>query len=284
MWKTICVASTFGVAFWSVEPARAADPAMNAPPGAPSVDGAPPPAVDPDNPNNPSAPTMTTDPATTTTEVVPSGTPAVAPPSTLQPVPVTGHYPDARDNQYVERGFGKVYPGSVVGAGILLGGGVQDFSRSNIRGMTSTGGFWSARLVAGTREYIGLEAAYVGSAQSIKSLGLSNDAVLVSNGAEGALRLNLPIVRGAGLVEPFAFGGAGWSRFHIARSATNTSDVATNDDVLTIPYGAGLAFAYRGFMADARFTYRSTFYNDMLRTTGGKLDNWSAGGQLGFEF
>jgi hypothetical protein len=139
--------------------------------------------------------------------------------------------------------------------------------------------------VAGTREYVGLEAAYIGSAQSISALGLSNDAVLVSNGAEGALRLNLPLVSRTGaLLEPFVFGGLGWSRFHVARTSVNTSDIATDDDIMTVPYGGGLAFASHGFMADARFTYRSTFYNDLLRTSGGKLDNWSAGAQLGFEF
>ncbi|HET6149210.1 MAG TPA: hypothetical protein VFH68_16855 [Polyangia bacterium] len=291
MWKSISVASTFGVAFLSIGSALAADPMMDVPPGAPPVEGAPPRPIDPDHlpdrvtPPPPSTTTTATTESnpTTTTEVIPPSTPAGTP-QTTQPAPDPSFYPDARNNQFVERGFGKTYPGSVLGAGVLLGGGVQDFSRGNIRDMTRTGGFWSARLVAGTREYVGLEAAYIGSAQSISSLGLDNDAVLMSNGAEGALRLNLPIVRGAGLFEPFAFGGAGWSRFHVARTAVNTSDVASNDDVLSIPYGAGMAFAYRGFMADARFTYRSTFYNDLLRTTGGSLDTWSAGAQLGFEF
>jgi hypothetical protein len=193
---------------------------------------------------------------------------------------------DGRDDQYVERGFGKALPASVVGAGLLVGGGVQDFSRSNARGVTNAGGFWNARLVAGTREYIGLEGAYIGSAQGINALGLDSDAVLISNGVEGAVRLNLPIVvaRSATLLEPFVFGGAGWSRFHVARSSVNTSDIASDDDVLTVPYGAGMMVASRGLMADARFTYRSTFYNDLLRTTGGSLDNWSAGAQVGFEF
>jgi len=170
------------------------------------------------------------------------------------------------------------------GAGVLLGGGVQDFTQSNVRGMTGTAGYWNARLVFGTRQFVGLEAAYIGSAQSINALGLASDAVLVSNGAEGAVRVNIPIVGRATLMEPFVFGGAGWSRYHIARSAQNRSSLASDDDIVEIPYGAGFAASYRNFMVDARFTYRSTFYNDMLRTTGDRLDNWSAGAQLGFEF
>jgi len=172
----------------------------------------------------------------------------------------------------------------VIGAGVLLGGGVQDFTQGNVRGMTGTAGYWNARLVVGTRQFVGFEAAYIGSAQNISALGLANDAVLVSNGAEGAVRVNIPIVRRATLIEPFVFGGAGWSRYHISSSAQNTSSLTSNDDILEIPYGAGFAAGYRNFMVDARFTYRSTFYNDMLKTTGDRLDNWSAGGQIGFEF
>jgi len=234
---------------------------------------------------------MTTAPPATTDDVA-APAPQAAPMPTPAPSAAAAPGPyspsvsdrDAANNQYVERGWGKDLPGSIVGTGFLIGGGVQDFSRSGARGVTNTGGFWSARLVAGTRQFIGLEGAYIGSAQGINALGLDSNAVLVSNGVEGALRLNAPIQHGPTLLEPFVFGGLGWSRFHVARTSVNTSDIATDDDVMTVPYGAGLAFAHRGLMADARFTYRSTFYNDLLRTTGGKLDNWSAGAQVGFEF
>jgi hypothetical protein len=203
----------------------------------------------------------------------------------VTPVPVQTPPAPVQDNRYVERQYGPTHYAPTIGVGVMAGGGVQDFAWSNARSFTQTGGFWNARLIFGTRQFLGFEAAYVGSAQSISALGLSNDAVLVSNGAEGALRLNIPIMARASLVEPFAFVGAGWSRFHVTNSSVNTSSVATNDDVLTIPYGGGLAFGYRGFLADARFTYRSTFYNDLLRASGGgRLDNWSVGGQLGFEF
>jgi hypothetical protein len=52
---------------------------------------------------------------------------------------------------------------------------------------------------------------------------------------------------------------------------------------MTVPYGGGLAFAYGAFMADARFTYRQTYYNDLMRT-GGNLNSWGVGGQAGFAF
>jgi hypothetical protein len=37
-------------------------------------------------------------------------------------------------------------------------------------------------------------------------------------------------------------------------------------------------------LADARFTYRQTYLNDLLRTSGGRLNNWGVGAQLGVEF
>ena len=36
-------------------------------------------------------------------------------------------------------------------------------------------------------------------------------------------------------------------------------------------------------MADARFTYRQTYYNSHL-LPGGNLNNWGVGGQVGFGF
>ena len=61
---------------------------------------------------------------------------------------------------------------SFIGAGVLVGGGFEDFTNSNLRSMTGTGGNWTARVLAGTRRFVGLEAAYVGSARSIDVLGL----------------------------------------------------------------------------------------------------------------
>jgi hypothetical protein len=273
---------------WTTAGAEEASTTVTAPPGStttiktPETPGSTGTTVTtPDTrPSDPDAVTDDADqPATTNIEIEPPAVnnTVVTPPPVEPLAPAASAYQNGYDRA-------PVAARPVVGAGVLLGGGVQDFTQSNVRGMTGTAGYWNARLVFGTRQPVGLEAAYIGSAQSINALGLASDAVLVSNGAEGAVRINIPIVRRATLMEPFVFGGAGWSRYHIARSAQNMSSLASNDDILEIPYGAGFAASYRNFMVDARFTYRSTFYNDMLRSTGDRLDNWSAGGQLGFEF
>lgn len=191
-----------------------------------------------------------------------------------QPVPTPFDYPD----RHQRTGWRKV------GAALMLGGGFEDFTNSNLQSMTGGGGAWNVRAVAGTYSIIGVEAAYVGSARSINALGLESNAALVGNGAEGAVRLNVPLLSGRSLVEPFGFVGLGWSRYNIVNTNTQSSAVAERDDVMTMPYGGGLAFAYRGLMADARFTYRYTYRNDLMRTAGGRLNNWGIGAQVGYSF
>ena len=181
-----------------------------------------------------------------------------------------------------------VYPGSNVyshvGVGLLVGGGFNDFTNNHLKSVTGDGGYWTARVVAGTREYVGMEAAYVGDARGINGLGLSNDSRLISNGFSGNLRINIPIARGASLIEPFGFAGVGWSHYTVTNNNVAVSDVTSTDNVLTLPYGGGLEYAYKGFMADARFTYTQTYYNNLTETVGGNLNNWGVGGQIGFEY
>ena len=171
-----------------------------------------------------------------------------------------------------------------VGVGVLLGGGFEDFTNSNLRSMTTGGGFWNARLVAGTHQMFGVEAAYTGAARGIDALGLGQNARLVSNGAEGALRGNVPIRVGRSIYEPFVLVGLGWQHYNLSNTDTNTSDVASRDDIMTLPVGTGFEYSYGRFLADARIMYRQTYYNDLLRSSGGNLNNVSVGTQLGMTF
>jgi len=173
---------------------------------------------------------------------------------------------------------------SRLGTGVLVGGGFEDFTNNNLRSMTGTGGNWTARVLAGTRQFVGLEAAYVGSARSIDALGLQSSALLVGNGVEGNVRLNVPVVmRRAQLLEPFAYAGLGWSRYQVTNTNTVTSDLARDDDIMAVPVGGGLEYAIGRFMADARFNYRATYYNDLMRS-GGNLNSWGFSTQVGFSF
>ena len=196
----------------------------------------------------------------------------------VQPLPQPGYYRHGAVHDTTHTWVGRL------GTGLLVGGGYEDFTNNNLRNMTGGAGTWNARAIAGTRQFIGVEAAYVGAARGVDALGVQSNAVLVSNGVEGALRLNVPVVmRSRQLLEPFGFVGVGWSHYRMTNTNVNTSSLAGNDNIMSVPMGGGLEYAIGRFMADARFTYRATYYNDLMRT-GGNLNNWGVGTQVGVSF
>jgi outer membrane protein OmpA-like peptidoglycan-associated protein len=215
------------------------------------------------------------EPAPPTTVVV---TPPPPPPVEVVPEPMPIAPPVATSDK----------PPSRVGVGIELGGGATGFSDKEARDLTDPGGMWEARAAFGTRLPVGFEGAYVGTAQNLNALGLDRDALLVSNGAEGVVRLNMGALR----VQPYVFGGAGWTHYSVERNNNTTSSLnGTTDNVYTIPAGAGLSFRIgSGLLLDVRGTYRWAFDADLLNasyTGSGKsasLSNWNAAAHLGWEF
>jgi hypothetical protein len=208
--------------------------------------------------------------------------PAVsAAPAAVEPVPVPAE-------EQAAHGY---LPPSRIGLAFMAGGGFQDFASSNMRDRTNGGGTWDVRFIAGMRSIIGFEGAYVGSARGFQSLGpTANNPTLISNGVEGNLRFNVPIIRGDSLIEPYGVAGVGWQQYHITNFNSNTqmlSDFnASNDNVLTVPLGVGFAYGYKALLLDVRGTYAETYYNNLLQgTTGsGTLNTWGVGGQVGFMF
>jgi len=183
------------------------------------------------------------------------------------------------ETQGVRRGY---WPSSGSGAEVAVGGGVMDFSKSTARGLTNVGGSWNVRLTAGTRSIVGIEGAYIGSAQSASAPGLDTSAAIIGNGAEGALRLNIPLAMGDGMIEPFGLAGLGWNHFNVVNDDFNTSVIRDSDNVMTVPVGGGLAFAWRGLMVDARYTYRFAFDDDLFG--GADMSNWIVSANIGAEF
>lgn len=185
-----------------------------------------------------------------------------------------------------------------LGAGMLVTGGYKNFVEPGVTDTLTPGGYWDIRGILGTRSFVGLEAAYHGSAQDVEAIGLQEQSYVVSNGVEGAIRLNAPItqamfpqanLQAPVLFEPFAFGGVGWQRYTLVNEGENTSSVASDDDILTVPFGAGLAVSIAGLHLDGRVTYRHALYSGLLGSATSSfadtsLNSWSVGGGLGFEF
>jgi outer membrane protein OmpA-like peptidoglycan-associated protein len=211
-------------------------------------------------------------------EPEPEPTSVVAPPPVVQPVVVL---PPATPRPRWASGFGWA---------LMAGGGYQDFTKDNMRDVTQGGGYWDARFIGGTNSIIGFEAAYLGSARSINMLGATaNNPTLVSNGFEGTVRINAPLRRGAHLVEPYGYAGLGYQYFNIQNYNSNTavqSSFSPNDNVMTVPVGGGLAYAYKSFIMDARAGWTATYYQELLNTgaTDNTLNAWSVGSKLGFMF
>jgi hypothetical protein len=210
-------------------------------------------------------------------------TPMIEPSSTMSPTFV----PDRPTP--VEPVSTRWEPKSGFGIAILGGGGVTNFTQSNTRDDTSTGGSWDVRMAFGTRNWLGFEASYIGGANSLHNLGIGNNSTsLVRNGLEGALRLNAPLHAGNTLLEPYFAGGVGWNGYRVTNynAALSSGSVSANsDNTVSIPLALGFALGYKGFVADARFTVRPT-YNQTLLTqeTSSALTNWDFGGMIGYEF
>lgn len=172
-----------------------------------------------------------------------------------------------------------------LGMSAEVGGGVVGFTDTDARKATDPGGSWTARLTIGTRSLIGAEAAYIGTAQNIQALGLDDSALLMGNGLEANVRVN---ILQDSVFQPYVFAGLAWKHYSLQNYDYNTSDVADSDNVAEIPVGAGVAYRYAGFIANMRFSLNPALESDLIPSaTQGeslRLNNWNVGARVGFEF
>jgi len=196
----------------------------------------------------------------------------------LAPAAPAAEEPPTVEHRYAPRASGEL--ATPLGEYFLAGGGVTNYLDDTVRNRVDVGGAWDLRLGLGSRSFLGGEAAYVGTARNASGIGTR----LLTNGAEGVLRLQYPYEARQWLVEPFAFGGIGWTHFNI--TSANLGQLST-DDVLETPFGGGLMVAYNHLLFDARFTYRQTFNENLIRASDGtaaSLKSWGVVGSVGYEF
>jgi hypothetical protein len=264
-----------------------ATPSGTAPTGLPSLvpePSAPPavtaPAVAPASvPPSPPAPAPSTSrPGGATSALEPMGTRGVSQYEDMQPGP----------DPSVARRATEPRPREDPGIALQAGGGIMNFGSSQMQELTSAGGYWDVRVIGGLRRVFAFEAAYVGTANPVTAPGVLEGSSLVGHGAEGDLRLNLPLVTSDGAYFiPYGVAGLGWQHYRIVNGATTGAMLAQNDDVLVVPVGGGLTIGYRHMYLDARFTYRFSQYDDLLTASDqsdGQLRQWSFGGNFGWAF
>lgn len=181
-------------------------------------------------------------------------------------------------------------PFTQIGISLGIGGGLTNFTGSEMNSAVDLGGSWEVRSTIGTRLFLAGELAYVGSRRNVSMPGVTGAADkphVFAHGLEGALRAQLPYLTGSWLVEPFVFGGLGWTHMGVDGSVPAGSALRTSDDVLVVPFGAGISAGWNNVFLEGRFTYRATFNEDLLARADGTaadMGNWGIGALVGYEF
>jgi hypothetical protein len=170
-----------------------------------------------------------------------------------------------------------------IGLAVDVGGGVHDFVDRGLNRLADTGGAWEARLTVGTRTFLGGEIAYVGTANPLNNTigdDIDERAVLVSNGIEGLLRVNAMLDEW----QPYAVAGYTYRRFTVQNTDVNTAAVEDGADDHEIPVGVGLAYRFKGLIADARFMVHPSVSSELQPTADTLPTALSLVGKVGFEF
>lgn len=198
---------------------------------------------------------------------------------------------EAEPSVPIERAFALQQPAAPqpgmlreLGIGVSAGAGIVTFLDDGASDIAGPGAGWDVRLALGTNHPVSLEAAYLGSAQEIDALGLDDDAVLLSTGAEATLRFALSRNRP---LTPYLVGGIGWARYSLENSDVNTSNLADSDDVISVPLGAGVSVTSGPVLVDVRTVIRSTLDEDLVppSATGEPVDlrSWSLAVRAGWQ-
>jgi hypothetical protein len=156
-----------------------------------------------------------------------------------------------------------------------------------MRHMAEPGGYWDARMAVGLKQLFALELAYVGAIHPLGAPGVGNGAALLGNGAEGDLRLNIPLMKRRTFVTSYALAGLGWMHYQVTGAATDGTLLAGVDDIAIIPVGAGLTIGSGHFYIDARFVYRFAAFENLVRdpeATGSQLGQSTFGASAGILF
>jgi hypothetical protein len=208
---------------------------------------------------------------------VPVPTPAPEPelaPAPVVPAPEPGYA--AAPAQPGFFGQPKIY--SQIGMGLLIGGGVSSYFGTAAMDASSVGAGWTARLELGTRSHLGGEFAYVGTTNKITALGVDPNGQLLSNGAQGLLRLNVL----TGPLQPYVGVGVGLARYQVVNTTTNTSDIANREDLPSVPGIVGLSLRGMGLIVDTRFSVNAPISATMI--PGSAMTSWQWGANIGAEF
>src|SRR4051794_35922865 len=166
-----------------------------------------------------------------------------------------------------------------VGVSLTMGLGTGAFRDGSTDAMAGKAVVWSSRALFGSHIPLGLEAAFAASTYAFNTTeGMrgSVDGQVTDLCAHWTVLPHSPLT-------PYAFLAIGWSRYK-ASEAVGVLGLSCSTEVPSLPYGGGLTYrTARGFVVDARATYRSISTSDSLERAGVALSSWEATASFGIE-
>jgi opacity protein-like surface antigen len=171
------------------------------------------------------------------------------------------------------------------GIAVYGGLGFATFAEGDMNDLTDLGGAWTLGVRINTRGTVGLEVQYVGSSQDIDALGLDSDARILGTMIEARARAEIFDIQG---FRPFVHGGVGFAHYDLSGASFNTSNVQSEENMISVPLGAGVAYRFDRILVDAQLTYRLMLFDSMVEGGPGQAsagqDNWTTLATIGYEF
>ncbi len=235
----------------------------------------------PEDHTPPPTPGPTEQPAPQTLPPCPPGGQAAAPTEVVPTPPPPAPAPPPAEPYHAERKHNIVFAPQEIS--LTTGAGPGNYFGTALNNAVDTGAAWNARVVFGARSAIALEAAYVGSSNTVDTVNHVGKGRLDSNGFDGDLRLQVPT-----MIEPYVFGGVGYNHMAVSNmtDVSTAGPLSTSDDQVTVPAGGGLT-GYIGHHAtlDLRGTYRFIPDNGITEMTPNHhLHQWVAEANIGYAF
>lgn len=170
-------------------------------------------------------------------------------------VPPQSYSTDTSTNAFTpvtDTGSKKESKADMRGLTLVAGGGVEGYT-FGLAPQVQPGPAWNVTAALKPTKVLGLELAYNGAANEIKSSDSINvsGADIVRNGGQAVATVGLS----AAPVQPYLLGGIGVSRYNV-RAPTPGFE---SDTVGSVPVGAGLRTHVGHFTADARLGYNFLF-------------------------
>jgi hypothetical protein len=166
-----------------------------------------------------------------------------------------------------------------VGVTLTMGVGTGSFTDGSTDSMAGNAVVWSSRALVGSHIPLGLEVGFAATTWGFDTAEGMRSTV---DGQTTDLALHWNILPHSPFT-PYTFLGVGWQRYK-ASEAVSVLGLSRTTETPALPMGGGLSYrTARGFVIDARATYRRVATPDALARVNMELSSWDATASFGLE-